>query len=419
MAIHVIIQRLKIMSSSDSPKVTERKADKDHDDNNDGEGGGFFDKVKDFIQDIGEKIEDAVSFGKPTADVTGIHIPHISLEKVELIADVLITNPNPVPIPLVDIEYLIESEERKLMSGTIPDSGTIHAHGSETVKIPLLLIYDDIKSTYGDIKPGSIIPYKIRVVLHIDIPVIGRISIPLEKNGEIPVPYRPDVNVSKIKFEQFSFEEATATLHLNLDNKNDFDLGLNSMDYEVWLSNVSIASAEMKETTNIKKQEVTTMNLPISFRPKDFGSAMWDMIRGKGTGYTIKGHIDVNTPFGHMKIPICKEGGTTRLKKGDDDDDDDDQVYGGEQPHATTSNSIARGSVVEVEALGIDDARTMLAASPLSARRVAKRGSWATPPHAHVEGRRVTPLQWRWRRGEVGGPWWSPVASGGAIAAGV
>ncbi|PWZ15232.1 hypothetical protein Zm00014a_006172 [Zea mays] len=96
------------------------------------------------------------------------------------------------------------------------------------------------------------------------------------------------------------------------------------MDYEVWLGGVSVASAELREATDIRRREVTTMNLPISFRPKDFGSAMWDMIRGKGTGYTIKGHIDVDTPFGHMKIPISKEGGTTRLKKGDDDDDDDD-----------------------------------------------------------------------------------------------
>ncbi|CAN6165808.1 unnamed protein product [Urochloa humidicola] len=261
------------MSSSDSPKVTERKVDKDHDGDNDDEKGGFFDKVKDFIQDVGEKIEEAVGFGKPTADVTGIHIPHVSLEKIELIVDVLIANPNPVPIPLVDIEYSIESEERKLVSGTIPDAGTIHAHGSETVKIPFLIIYEDIRSTYAEIKPGSIIPYKVKVVLHIDIPVIGRISIPLEKDGEIPVPYKPDVNIDKIKFEQFSFEESTATLHLNLDNKNDFDLGLNAMDYEVWLADVSVASAELKESTNIKKQEITTMNLPISFRPKDFGSA--------------------------------------------------------------------------------------------------------------------------------------------------
>jgi LEA14-like dessication related protein len=310
------------MSSSDSSTVKERKVNEDHEVQNDGDKGGFLGKVKEFIQDIGEKIEETIGFGKPTADVTGIHIPHVSLEKIELTADVLISNPNPLLIPLVDIEYLIESEERKLVSGTIPDAGTIPAHGSETVKIPVSLIYDDIKGTYKEIKPGSIIPYKVKVVLHIDIPVIGRISIPLEKTGEIPVPYKPDVDVGKIKFEQFSFEESTAILHLNLDNKNDFDLGLNGMDYELWLSNVSIASAELKESANIKKQEITTLNLPITFRPKDFGSAMWDMIRGRGTGYTIKGHIDVNTPFGHMKIPISKEGGTTRLKKEDDDDDE-------------------------------------------------------------------------------------------------
>uniref|UniRef100_A0A6N2MKQ9 Uncharacterized protein n=1 Tax=Salix viminalis TaxID=40686 RepID=A0A6N2MKQ9_SALVM len=38
-------------------------------DDKDEEKGGFMDKVKDFIQDIGEKIEGAIGFGKPTADV--------------------------------------------------------------------------------------------------------------------------------------------------------------------------------------------------------------------------------------------------------------------------------------------------------------------------------------------------------------
>ncbi|OAY76994.1 Late embryogenesis abundant protein Lea14-A [Ananas comosus] len=288
------------------------------------EKGGFMEKVKDFIQDIGEKIEGAIGFGKPTADVTGVHIPHINLEKAEIVVDVLITNPNPVPIPLVDIDYLIESDGRKLVSGLIPDAGTVHAHGSETVKIPVVLIYDDIKSTYKDIEPGSIIPYKIRVALIVDVPILGRLTLPLEKTGEIPVPYKPDVDVEKIKFEKFSFEETTANLHLKLDNKNDFDLGLNALDYEIWLTDVSIGSAELTQSTKLAKRGITSMQLPISFKPKDFGSALWDMIRGRGTGYTIKGNIDVDTPFGNTKLPMSKEGGTTRLKKGDDDDDDED-----------------------------------------------------------------------------------------------
>ncbi|KAK7333792.1 hypothetical protein VNO80_30571 [Phaseolus coccineus] len=314
------------MSTSDKPEVVERGA-KDGEKTKEEDGkGGFLDTVKDFISDIGDKIEEAIGFGKPTADVTGIHIPSINLQKVELVVDVLIKNPNPVPIPLIDINYLIESDGRKLVSGLIPDSGTIHAHGEETVKIPLTLIYDDIKKTYADIKPGSIIPYKVKVDLIVDVPVFGRLTLPLEKTGEIPIPYKPYVDLDKIQFERFSFEETVAILHLKLDNKNDFDLGLNTLDYEVWLGDVSIGGAELSKSAKIVKTGITDIDVPITFRPKDFGSALWDMIRGRGTGYSIKGHINVDTPFGAMKLPISKEGGTTRLKKkkedgGDDDDD--------------------------------------------------------------------------------------------------
>lgn len=321
---------LQCMASSDNPEIAERviKEKEVKEDKKDEEKGGFLEKVKDFIQDIGEKIEETIGFGKPTADVTGIHIPSINLEKAEIVVDVLVKNPNPIPIPLIDINYLVESDGKKLVSGLIPDAGTIHAHGSETVKIPLTLIYDDIKSTYNDIKPGSIIPYRIKVDLIVDVPVFGRLTLPLEKTGEIPIPYKPDIDLEKIRFERFSFEEAVALLHLKIENKNEFELGLNTLDYEVWLSDMSIGGAELQKSAKIDKNGISYVDLPITFRPKDFGSALWDMIRGKGTGYTMKGHINVDTPFGAMKLPISKEGGTTRLKKkkedgGDDDDDEE------------------------------------------------------------------------------------------------
>ncbi|XP_019440934.1 PREDICTED: uncharacterized protein LOC109346036 [Lupinus angustifolius] len=311
------------MSTSDKPEVVERGA-KDVKHEEDGKGG-FLGTVKGFIQDIGEKIEEAVGFGKPTADVTTIHIPSINLEKADLVVEILIKNPNPVPIPLIDINYLVESDGRKLVSGLIPDSGTIHAHGEETVKIPVTLIYDDVKNTYADIKPGSIIPYRVKVDLIVDVPVFGRITIPLEKTGEIPIPYKPDIDLEKIQFERFSFEETVALLHLKLDNKNDFDLDLNALDYEVWLGDVRIGGAKLAKSAKLEKSGISSIDIPITFRPKDFGSALWDMIRGRGTAYAMKGHIDVDTPFGAMKLPISKEGGTTRLKKTEDGGDDDDE----------------------------------------------------------------------------------------------
>ncbi|KAI4308226.1 hypothetical protein L6164_031323 [Bauhinia variegata] len=313
------------MSTSDKPEVVDRDVkDKERkEDDKDEEKGGFIDKVKDFIRDIGEKIDETVGFGKPDADVTGVHIPSINLHKADIVVEVLIKNPNPVPIPLIDINYLIDSKGRKLVSGLIPDAGTIHAHGEETVKIPVTLVYDDIKKTYDDIQPGNIIPYRVKVDLIVDVPVLGRLTIPLEKTGEIPVPFKPDIDLEKIHFETFSFEETVAVLHLKLENMNDFDLGLNVLDYEVWLGDVSIGGAELAKSAKLEKKGTSYIDVPITFRPKDFGSALWDMIRGKGTGYTLKGNINVDTPFGAMKLPISKEGGTTRLKKEGDDDDEE------------------------------------------------------------------------------------------------
>ncbi|CAI9762940.1 unnamed protein product [Fraxinus pennsylvanica] len=274
------------MASYNNTEVVKRglKDRENEEDKKDEEKGGFIEKVKDFIHDIGEKIEEAIGFGKPTADVTGIHIPHIDLEKADIVVDVLVTNPNPIHIPLIDINYLIESDGRKLVSGLILDVGTIHAQGSETVKIPVCLIYDDIKSTYDDVKPGSIIPYRIKVDLIVDVPVFGRLTLPLEKTGEIPIPYKPDIDVEKIKFEKFSFEETIANLHLKLENKNDFDLGLNALDYEVWPCDVSIGGAELTKSAILEKNGITYIDVPITFRPKDCGSALWDMIRGRGAG---------------------------------------------------------------------------------------------------------------------------------------
>lgn len=317
------------MASSDKPEVEREIKDKDHkEEDKDEEKGGFIDKVKDFIHNIGEKLEGAIGVGKPTADVTGIHIPSINLKKADIVVDMLVTNPNPIPIPLIDINYLVESDGRKLVSGLIPDAGTIHAHGSETVKIPLTLIYDDIKDTYDDIKPGTIIPYKIKLDLIVDVPVFGRLTLPMEKTGEIPIPYKPDVDLEKIQFERFSFEETVAILHLKLENMNDFDIGLNSLEFEIWLSDVSIGNAELAQSTKVEKKGISFIDIPITFRPKDLGSALWDMIRGKGTGYSIKGNMDVDSPFGPMKLPINKEDGTTCIKKnkeeGEEDDDDED-----------------------------------------------------------------------------------------------
>lgn len=139
-------------------EVTIEERGTDSKDKDESSGG-----VMGFIKDVGHAIGGLFSWGAPDADIAGFNIPVINTKRCEIIIDVKITNPNPVPIPLVDMIYDISSDGRKLCSGTIPDAGTVHAHGHETIKIPLTLIYKDIVDTFDDIEPGQIIPYLAKV----------------------------------------------------------------------------------------------------------------------------------------------------------------------------------------------------------------------------------------------------------------
>lgn len=265
-------------------------------------------KVKDFLHDT-------VGFGKPTAKIVGFHLPSITVDQADVLVDILVSNPNPIPIPLLDITYLIESDGRKLVSGTIPNAGTIHSHGSESLKIPVALIYQNIKNTYHDIHPGEIIPYRIKIELIVDVPVLGKLTLPIEKTGEIPVPYKPEIDVVNVEFEHLSMENASAALHLKVQNKNKFDLGINALEYQFMLADTAVASATLSRSCHVQKCGVGAMEIPISFRPVDLGFAVWDIIKGRGAGYSMFGKLEVNTPFGPMHLPFSKEGGKTIFQK--------------------------------------------------------------------------------------------------------
>lgn len=87
--------------------------------------------------------------------------------------------------------------------------------------------------------------------------------------------------------------------------------GIKSFDYDLQIANVSIGQASLKESTEVKGEGVGALQVPITFRPKDFGGALWDIMRGRGTGYTMVGAIEVETPFGPMHLPFNKTSETT------------------------------------------------------------------------------------------------------------
>ena len=249
---------------------------------------------------------------KPSASIAGVSLQDLDLERVTLAFDVDITNPYAVALPLGNLTYGLTSGGRSVLSGDVRPTESVPAGGSSRLKVPATLVFADLLAAVSGLRPGAVVPYEFDAQLDVDTP-LGPLSLPLRKQGELPVPAVPELALESVQWGRLSMDEATATLKLRVGNTNDFALDLASMAYDLALGGHSIVSTSLSKPTSFGADESAVVEVPISFKPMDLGFAVFKLLTGDGAGYALKGDMLVDTPFGPLTMPFDVDGETTFL----------------------------------------------------------------------------------------------------------
>ncbi|PQM37059.1 desiccation protectant protein Lea14 homolog [Prunus yedoensis var. nudiflora] len=128
---------------------------------------GLVDKAKNFVAD---KI---ANVPKPDASLTDVDFKKVSFDSADYIAKVSVNNPYPHPLPVCEVKYTLKSAGRVIASGNMPDPGSIKSSGTTVLEVP--------------VKDWDI-DYELDLGLIIDLPLVGNLTIPLSRKGEIKLP---------------------------------------------------------------------------------------------------------------------------------------------------------------------------------------------------------------------------------------
>ena len=113
--------------------------------------------------------------------------------------DIDVDNPYPVALPLLNLDYDLSSGDVKsFLSGAADLQTTIPAKSSKTVSLPATINYLEMLKALRSIKPGTKIPYQADLGLSVDTPALGRLRIPMGKEGEVYVPKPSDIDINDI-----------------------------------------------------------------------------------------------------------------------------------------------------------------------------------------------------------------------------
>jgi LEA14-like dessication related protein len=262
------------------------------------------------------QLRDALgSVQKPSASVTGVGFDDVKLDAMTLRFDIEVANPYDVPLPLADIDYSLASLAQPFLSGKAGLQGAVPAMGKQTFSLPARITYAELLKVLKDVRPGAVVPYKAELGLSVNAPVVGPLRLPLTKEGRLPIPTLPEVEVSEIKWNTMSLDEAAGHVILRIVNRNQFPIDLSKLTYALSLGDVEVANSTLAKAVPFAAGGgASTVEIPISFSPKKIGLAFFSILTGKGSGYGLKGAMDVTTPFGAMSLPLDQVGKTVFRK---------------------------------------------------------------------------------------------------------
>jgi LEA14-like dessication related protein len=244
----------------------------------------------------------------PTASVAGVRITDFSLTGATLAFDVAIKNPYTVPLPLVNIDYALSSQTLSFLQGQAALEGTIPAGESKTVTLPAKVVFLDLLKILQGVKPGALIPYHGAFGLSVNAPVVGTLRLPLDKDGELPVPAPPNVSVSSVKWQNVSLAGATGLLLLKVGNPNAFAFDLAGLDYDFKLGGVDLAKGGLTNAASLAAGAAQEIGINLSVSTAQAGLGILQLVQGQSSAYSLGGALAIGTPFGPLRIPLALTG---------------------------------------------------------------------------------------------------------------
>ncbi|MCU7802030.1 MAG: LEA type 2 family protein [Candidatus Thiodiazotropha sp. (ex Lucinoma annulata)] len=236
----------------------------------------------------------------------------LDFDGVELAFDVNVTNPNPVGIDLAGLDYDLKLLGNSFVKGEQPMALSVAANGTSQIELPMRLGFRQLMSSYQKLQHASQAAYQLDLGLGFNIPVLGKMKLPVSYQGEFPIPKIPDIKVKNLDIQKLTLNNAKLLLQIEVDNPNNFSLLLDQLNYNLKLNGFNVGNGLLSQSVAIKQDGRGVINLPLSVNIMQAGMGLYSALLGNdGLKYELNGSMAAtssNSILSDIKIPLNEQG---------------------------------------------------------------------------------------------------------------
>jgi LEA14-like dessication related protein len=227
-------------------------------------------------------------------------IQGLALDGVDLIFDLGIKNPYPVPIKTPKFRYNFAVAETPLFSGKEVPGADLPARKIGNASLPVRVKYTDIFNLAGRLRDANEAGYKLDGAFLID--AVGKnFELPFAHNGTFPIFKLPKISVQSFKPTEVSLTSAEFLVDANITNPNSFPIGLGDLRYVLQLGDLELGRVGVRNLRELAAGG--NGNLSIAGETSA-SNLVRDLVAGRSIGgVRVLPLGTLETPFGPVRLP--------------------------------------------------------------------------------------------------------------------
>ncbi|WP_456443004.1 LEA type 2 family protein [Caldithrix abyssi] len=255
---------------------------------------------------------------KPVVKLKTVQLHGLSLKGIDLEAKLSIKNPNPVGIKLAGYDYELLIEEHSFLNGRQEQTLKIAAHGQSEIGIPFSFSFKQLYKSFQTLKTADSITYTLRSGLTFDVPVLGKIRLPVQTTQRLPNVKIPEFKVAALKLKHLGFNGADLSLSLEVDNPNAWSLDLQNLNYQFVVNGQKWIEGILQQKLQIGQKQKQRIEIPVHLNFLEMGRSLYQLLKNPAPlEYQLTGRARLNSSIkllGSFELPLDQKGRIKLLK---------------------------------------------------------------------------------------------------------
>lgn len=253
--------------------------------------------------------------GRPTVSVEDARLASLSFQGASLQFDFGIDNPNPVGLHLDGFDYALSVEGTPLLSGRQDSKLELAANGKRTVGLPVTVRYQDLWAGLRQVVQKRDAAYLLEAGFSFDLPVLGRVRIPVRREGSLPLLRLPKIRLDRVSVRGLTARGADLALTLAVENPNDLAADLQGIDTTLTLAGRALGRVTSDRAVHLPAGGTQTVEVPLHLDLVQVGTAVTRLLSDGGVvDYALKGDLSLTSTarpdFIAAEIPFAGDGRT-------------------------------------------------------------------------------------------------------------